>query len=130
MDAIWILHEMSPGLRIDLHADRVPLAHGIREATAAAGIPAEAALLGGAGEYELLFATPRDIDDATANTLRNAGATPIADVAPEGDGGVQIHRNGRAIATMTAPPPCPRSMASMEEYLQSVTRMAATLFRW
>ena len=128
MDAVWILHEMSPGVRIDLHADRVPLARDIREATAAAGIPAEAALLGGAGEYELLFATPRDLDGAAVAALKGIGVTPIADVTAGDDAGVHINRNGRAVAAMTAPPPCPRSTASTTDYLQAVVRTAAALF--
>lgn len=128
MDAVWILHAMSPGLRIDLHADRVPLARGIREATAAAGIPAEAALLGGAGEYELLFATPRDMDDGAVAALQGLGVTPIADVTAGGEGGVYICRRGRAVAAMTAPPPCPRSAASEAAYLQAVARTAVALF--
>ena len=94
------------GLRIELYADRVPLARGVWEASAAASIPAEAALVGGAGEYELLFATPRELDQTAATALASAGATPIADVTPAGDG-VHILRNGRPIAAMTAPPPDP-----------------------
>ena len=128
MDAVWILHAMSPGLRIDLHVDRVPLARGIREAAAAVGFPAESALVAGAGEYELLFATPRDMDDAAVSGLKSMGVTPIADVTAGGDGGVHIQRNGKAIGAMTAPPPCPRAAASAAEYLQAVVRAALELF--
>ena len=128
MDAIWILHTMSPDVRIDLHADRVPLARGIREATAAAGIPAEAALVAGAGEYELLFATPRDLDKASIAEFKRLGVTPIGDVTPGERGSVQICRNGKVVSTMTAPPPCPRSAASAEDYLQAVVRMASAVF--
>lgn len=127
MDAVWILHAMSPGARIDLHADRVPLARGLREAAAAAGVPAEAALVGGAGEYELLFATPRDLDAGAAGALRELGATPLADVAP-GAGAVRILRGGRPVAAMTQPPPDPRAAAGAADYLREVARAAGALF--
>jgi len=128
MDAVWILHEMSPGLQITLHADRLPFARGIREATAAAGMPAGAAFLGGAGEYELLFATPRDMAAAAVAELKGVGVTPIADVTTGGDGGVCINRGGTTVTAMTAPPPCPRSFAIEADYLQAVVRAAVTLF--
>jgi thiamine-monophosphate kinase len=126
LDAIWLLHRMSPGLRIDLHTERIPLARGVREATAAAGIPAGAALLGGAGEYELLFATP-DLSAAAQRALVDCGATAIGEISVN-PGGVQIFTPGRKPIPMTLPPPCPRAAASTEAYVQSVVRMAAELF--
>jgi thiamine-monophosphate kinase len=128
MDAVWILHTMSPGVRIDLHADRVPLARGIREATAAADLPAEAALVGGAGEYELLFATPRDLDRAARTAFGDLGITPIADVALGGNSGVHINRNGIPVAVMAAPPPCPRAAPNEADYLQAVVQATEAWF--
>jgi thiamine-monophosphate kinase len=72
MDAVWILREMNPEMGFTIHADRIPMASGLREFAKKSGIPAEAALLGGAGEYELLFTTPMALPEATAALIRTA----------------------------------------------------------
>ncbi|MCX7010813.1 MAG: AIR synthase related protein [Kiritimatiellaeota bacterium] len=128
MDALWILHELNPAMRFELHAEKIPLASGIREFSKTAGIPAEAALLGGAGEYELLFATPSNLAPATTAVLTDLGMTPIADVTANGTAGIQIFRQGRPVATMTDPPPCPRAAGDTTEHIKAVIAAAGKLF--
>jgi thiamine-monophosphate kinase len=127
MDALWILHELNPDLRIDLHAERIPLAAGLREFARRAGVPAEAALVGGAGEYELLFATSRDLPDGAGSEIEQLGITAIADISLGGAPGVFVDRHGARIGSMTEPPPCPRTQ-TLSDHVQAVASFAAALF--
>lgn len=128
VEALWTLHELNPGLRFDLRLESVPLAPGIAAFARAAGIVPEAALLGGAGEYELLVAAPRDLDNASAAEWARLGLTRIGEADPGKEGGLFLHRNGRPVSAMTQPPPCPRAAGSMDEYVREVARAAMTLF--
>lgn len=128
MDAVWILHELNPTMSFKIHADKIPLAPGLRAFAKATGIPAAAALLGGAGEYELLFTTPRDLSAASRAELRDLGMTDIGELTLSGTPGVHIHRDGRTLGTMTVPPPCPRAASDVDEHAQAVVKMAVELF--
>jgi thiamine-monophosphate kinase len=128
MDAIWILHEWNPGMRIEIHAEKIPLATGIREFAKQAGLPAEAALVGGAGEYELLFATSEDLAESSRKELEKMGMTAIADLSMNTAPGVLIYRAGNLAGTMTGPPPCPRAAETMSEHVKAVAGFAAALF--
>jgi thiamine-monophosphate kinase len=118
MDALWNLHDINPHLRIELHRERVPLAEGL---SSIGNMPPEAALVGGAGEYELLFATP-DLDAAAEAELVEMGMTRIAVVSTDNPG---LFVHDRRVET---PPPCPRSGESMENYIAEVIRYATDLF--
>ena len=74
-DAIWILHSQSAGMRLEIETDKIPLAPGLSETARASGFPKEAGLLGGAGEYELLFATPADLPDSAREEIASSGVT-------------------------------------------------------
>lgn len=118
MDALWNLHSLNPHLRIELHRERVPLAAGL---SSIGSIPPEAALVGGAGEYELLFATP-NLDATEEAELTALGMTRIAVVSTEIPG---LFVHDRRVET---PPPCPRSGESMKNYIAEVIRYATELF--
>ncbi|MHC5040042.1 MAG: thiamine-phosphate kinase, partial [Planctomycetota bacterium] len=60
LDAVWFLSERNPGMRFRIDLEALPLAEGLEHFAKETGAPKEAALLGGAGEYELLFTTPAD----------------------------------------------------------------------
>jgi len=128
MDAIWLLQECNPGLRFEIHAERIPLSAGIREGAQQAGIPAEAALVGGAGEYELLFATAEDLTAESRRELEAMGMTAIADLSVSQSPGVHVLRNGILAGTMTTPPPCPRSAVTLPDYVKEVAVFAHALF--
>jgi thiamine-monophosphate kinase len=129
LNSLWDLHQVNPGMVIRLHADRVPLAAGLSEFAGSAGLPAEAGLVGGAGEYELLFTTARELPDAVRQELLSLGAAEIGDAVPAAAGGIQVFRNGRQLSAMTAPPPCPRAAASLDAYVGQVVVTAVSLFR-
>jgi len=121
MEAVWLLHTVSPGVRIEIDAEELPLAAGLSELPQAVGMPAEAALLGGAGEYELLFALPEDEPGP-------ADATQIGVARSDSEAGVCIRRNREPVATMSTPPPCPRDAVTVADHAQDAARMAQELF--
>lgn len=128
LDALWILHEQNPALRFEIDLDRVPLAGGIADLAAQRGFSKEAALVGGAGEYELLFATRLDQSrEADAQSSR-LDATKVGEVRPAGDAGVYFCRSGRIVSRMLEPPPCPRQAGCPEEHVRAVLATAARLF--
>lgn len=124
-DAVWLLHEQSPGMRFMVDMADVPLAPVARQFAVQAGVPAEAVLLGGAGEYELLFTVPGDRLAAIRAELMAAGITVVGEVMA-GDGGVILRSGGRE-RRLAGPPPCPREAASAEEHARAVIRMAKEL---
>jgi thiamine-monophosphate kinase len=128
MDAVWIMHVLNPALRFDIHADKIPFAPAVAAAAATAGLPSGAALLGGAGEYELLFAAPADLRADAARELLELGSTPIGTAAPDAAPGVRIVHDGRPAVPMTTPPPCARAAASTADHIRAVARAAAVLF--
>jgi thiamine-monophosphate kinase len=125
LDAVWLLHQQSPGLRFAVDVAAVPLAEAARSFTVQAHVPPEALLLGGAGEYELLFALPVSHLPAIGQELTAAGMTVVGAVT-EGTGEVVLRRGDRE-RRMAGPPPCPREATSAEEHAQAVIQMAREL---
>lgn len=127
-DALWMLHQASPGMRLCVDAAALPYAPGVRETCAAAGIPPESALFGGAGEYELLFALPGDTTTpARFATLREAGLTPIGQAVPSAHAGVYFRLASGIEARMAGPPPCPRQACNTQEHARQAAAAAVTL---
>ena len=126
-DALWMLHEASPGVRLTVDLGAIPYAPGVRESCAGAGIPPEAALFGGAGEYELLFALPAELGAADRSRFEEAGPTPIGRAVPSVDAGVELRLAGGECASMSGPPPCPRSAVSREAHARDAIDAAVAL---
>lgn len=126
-DALWMLHGASPGVRFEVDLPAIPYAAGVREICAGAGVPPEAALFGGAGEYELLFAFPRAPSGEFFSRLRATGFTAIGRAFPAPEPGVDfISPDGRRLP-MRRPPPCPRSAAETKEHARQAVMAAAQL---
>ena len=117
-DSLWMLHELNPGLRMEIDLDSIPYASGLRAIAASAGFPMEAALLGGAGEYELLFSVPE------GTQIPLDCVTCVGHVRPDADSGVYLHRNGKHTFQMTDPPPCPRDAINVEDHIKDVMTIA------
>jgi thiamine-monophosphate kinase len=124
-DALWLLHQQSPGVRFRVNRQAIPLAAGVRAFSQTQGIPPEAVLLGGAGEYELLFTVPAGVMAETGPLFAAAGITVVGDAAA-GEAGIVIRDNGRD-RRMERPPPCPREAGSVKEHADAVIRMAGEL---
>lgn len=128
LDCVWLLHTLNPDMRIDIDCDRLPLARGIAEFAQASGVPAEAALLGGAGEYELLFATSARLENSPVDSLRSAGMTDIGTAAPHENHGVFMRRAGEVMGQMRESPPYAREAASIEQHIQDVVESTERIF--
>jgi thiamine-monophosphate kinase len=126
-DALWTLHALSPGLRLTVDAAVIPLAPAVRPFSAAAGIPPGAALLGGAGEYELLAALP-DSEAAAAADWTRRGLTRIGRAEPGAEAGLFVRRENGEVRPMAEPPPCPRSARDHAGHAREVVQMAVALF--
>lgn len=128
LDALWQLAEQSPGIGFELALEHLPLAPGIAEFAAAQRVPPEAFLLGGAGEYELLFATPSDLPQAALEQLQALGITAIGRAAPDLPPGIRFARPGRPASVLTTAPPCPRAAPNLETHIRDVLTLAQHLF--
>ncbi len=125
-DSVWILHTLNPELGFEVDLNALPLAPGIREAAQAGGFPPEGALLGGAGEYELLFALPEDSKEA-AESMAGLGATCVGTARPGAEAGVRLKRGG-TVRMMTESPPNPREAETVRDHTKEVMQMAVRLF--
>lgn len=124
-DALWILKEQNPRMQFEVDLKDMPFAEGVVEISNRLGFPPESALLGGAGEYELLFAVPAGL---AVDELLSAGMTRVG-TARQGDfKGVNIHCRNGSVKTMLQPPPCPRDAINIEEHIRSVIAVSENLF--
>ncbi len=124
-DAVWILNEQNPHMQFEVDLKNMPLAEGLSEVSNRLGFPPESALLGGAGEYELLFAVPAGL---AVEELLSTGMTPVGTVRQGDDKGVNLHCINGSKKKMMQPPPCPRDAIDIEEHIQRVMEMSFNLF--
>ncbi len=120
-DAVWTLTRLNPTHAFALDLSAVPLADTVLPVCRRAGIPPAAALIGGAGEYEYLFAAPA----AHRATFETVGATRIGHATPHAAGGFAIRHAGRERPA----PPCPdaRAFTRFDDYLAAVIATARLL---
>ncbi|PIU19579.1 MAG: hypothetical protein COT18_06895 [Elusimicrobia bacterium CG08_land_8_20_14_0_20_59_10] len=128
IDALWLLSGQNPRLRFELDLALVPFARELSGDAKRTGIPAGAFLLGGAGEYELLFALPTDIAAGALQKIKKAGATRIGGAYPSKEPGLFFLRGGSPLSKMQKAPPCPREFAAMKAYTSAVLAAARELF--
>lgn len=118
-DALWMLADLNKGLGFTIDLETVPYDPKALEIARAMGVPGEAALIGGAGEYELVFTLPASLREIPVS------ATRIGEVVP-GTGSVRLLRQGGEFV-MDAAPPCPRGSGSRDEYIRRVVAYAGRL---
>ena len=121
LDAVWQLAAVNGGMGFEVGLGLVPMAPGVAELAAGAGLPEGAALMGGAGEYELLFTTPGAPSARVEDELLAAGATRIGTATPCSNPGVVLVIDG-CRRRMGAPPPCAREAATLDAHVQDVVR--------
>ncbi len=127
-DALWLLHEQNPTATFEIQMAAVPYAAEIKAAASAMAFPPEAALIGGAGEYELLFTVPERVPGTITNELERIGATRIGTVFPDAKSSVTFLTGASSTACLTGPPPCPRDVGDIDRYVKEVMTMAGQLF--
>lgn len=98
MDALWQLHTLNPNFRLEVSG--VPTAD-IRF------------LFGGAGEYELLYTSGREMENAI-----HIGKAVF------GETGVYLEG-----VEITSPPPDPRSYGNLKEYIADINGIVQKLFK-
>ncbi|NQT59521.1 MAG: hypothetical protein HQ557_11125 [Bacteroidetes bacterium] len=120
MDGVWTLSKVNPCMSFVVDMNTVPFDPNVIVMNGITGIPKEAALIGGAGEYELLFALPGSV------TPVGIDATMIGKIVPGGKG-VSIIRDGDTFP-FSSPPPCPRSFQDLNAYVARVITTAEVLY--
>jgi len=127
-EAVWNVSQASPDARIEIEVDALPLAPEVPAFASAHGIRREAALLGGAGEYEILFTVPEPCPEVARSRLEAAGCRAVGRVTGGKGLGVFYRTAGGELSTMTEPPPCPRATSSTRDHIRDVAAMAEALF--
>jgi len=127
-DAVWNVSQLSPGARIEIEVEALPLAPGVAAFATASGMPQEAALLGGAGEYEIVFTVPEPCPEAGCLRLEAMGCRAVGRVKERMEPGVFFLRAGGEISAMTEAPPCPRASATTQDHIREVAARAKALF--
>jgi thiamine-monophosphate kinase len=126
-DALWQLHTQSPGMRLQVESNKLPLTRELAALVRTSDIPPEAALIGGAGEYELLFTAPLTLSSIECADIESAGAHRIGTVEPDDEAAVCFQRNDHTLCNMDTSPPCPREAATVREHVQDVLYTAQKL---
>jgi len=119
MDALFCLHQVSPRIAIELNLEKIPFTAQAKEQTHSLSFPKEALLVGGAGEYELLFTTPDTLSTVEKQELIAAGITLIGYTHPDKESKV-ITNKGFQKKQIAELPPCPRDIGSFAEYTKQV----------
>lgn len=127
LEAAWMLHILNPATAFTVNIDDLPICPGVAEFAAAAHIPAGAALVGGAGEYEFLIAFPEDLPRDAVDQLADAGMSPIGCTAPA-QGGNLLLKHGSLCVPVSTPPPCPRAAGDIPTHVNEVIAYSRQLF--
>ncbi len=109
LNALENFRRVNPGLSLTLDLSAVPYAETVCDLP----VPPEFALIGGCGEYELVFALPQSL----------RGQVPYARVGEGGfDGsGIRLEANGKRVGSIKSPPPDYRSVEA-DEYVALTER--------
>ena len=111
MDTVWTLHELNNGMEIRLDSSLFPVDRKVQQFCRENGIPEQAFLYGGAGEYELIFTVPKGANVAIP-------ATKIGSVKA----GSGLFIDDTEIKNA---PPCPRSFPNRKLYTEEILRRAS-----
>ncbi|EKD28935.1 MAG: Thiamine-monophosphate kinase [uncultured bacterium] len=128
IDAIWWFHKLNPFLRFEIDLNNIPWAKGVIEASKYINVPPEAFLLGGAGEYELIFAIPEPISKNALKAMTSIQVTKIGTAMPDNKPGVYFFNHKKNIILMKDNLPCPRKCENNEIYINKVIKLAKKIF--
>jgi thiamine monophosphate kinase len=128
IDALWLLHMRNPLLRFEIDLELVPFAPGISAFSRTRNIPAGAFLLGGAGEYELLFALPSDLTGPELRKMEKIGATRIGRAYRRRNPGICFLRGKTRLSEIKKAPVCPRESSTRESYIRKILASSRELF--
>jgi thiamine monophosphate kinase len=115
-DAVWNLKKVNPYFDFEINLDTMPYAHDLKKISREMKLPMELALIGGAGEYELLILAPRELENKFQKnpTMQKVGTGyPTAN-----KGCVKFFKGNLQAGAMREEPPCYRS-CKKEDYLRT-----------
>ena len=115
-DALWNLKEVNPGFDFTVDLNAIPYPAELVELFEQYELPLESALIGGAGEYELLVLVPKDrvvCFEADPVFSRIGYGCPV-----KGQGSIKFSKKDAAAGGMFQPPPCFRS-CSEKDYIKT-----------
>ncbi|MFO7820567.1 MAG: AIR synthase related protein [Lentisphaeria bacterium] len=128
LDALWLLQKQNAGLRFELDLEAVPYAEGTEAVTDHSGIPRETVLVGGAGEYELVFTVSDNLTALAVAEIEAMEATRIGKVYPDSDSGLFYTTDSGCAKPLTETPPCPRGAENIEAYIAQVLQYTKKWF--
>ncbi|MFA6568910.1 MAG: AIR synthase related protein [Victivallales bacterium] len=126
LDALWILEELNPSMKIEIHAGKLPYCTGLASLSRLKNIPIEAGLTGGAGEYELLFSTDAELPAPALEEIKTLHVSQIGTVhAANGNNtGIYFSKKDSLTVKLEEPPPSPRNFSTLNEYVNEVIRLS------
>lgn len=112
MDSLCMLRKVNPGFSFTIDPERLPYDPSVRSFTETHGLPLAAFAFGGAGEYELLFATDEEV--------HLEWATAVGHAAPDKRGALFWGEH-----QLKKEPPEPRAFTDKEEYITRLLEYVA-----
>jgi thiamine-monophosphate kinase len=127
MNALETVCSLNPGLRMIIDMDSIPYAHGVLSAAKAHNVPPEAFLLGGAGEYELLFFVSLS---AEKHAERCTSLSKIGRFSYRKPGGIVLEKNGKRFPVRRGSLSLdPREHRNLGAYKREIIGLAEHLYR-
>ncbi len=126
LDALDILRRLNPSIRFEISLDSLPYSKRLVDFSMAKGIPAVAGLVGGAGEYELLFTSDTELPPKAAKEIAALPITRIGTALADAgcNSGLFLSGKGQPPYKLEDVLPSPRNYASMDEYMKDVISLS------
>ena len=121
IDSLWTLSEVNPCVVFDIQTDKLPFDHNVLAFCKEHGVPSQAFLFGGAGEYELIFTLP-------AGIVPDIVATKIGSVRISDEPGIFFNTSGN-VAKLECAPPCAREVVDKVEYINLILEQVSRVFK-
>jgi thiamine-monophosphate kinase len=125
-DALWNLKRLNPGYDFEIDVSSIPYNPVVKTVMKEAGLPFELALIGGAGEYELLTVVPARFAEDLKN---NTEFTRIGTVSPAAPKGRVVFSGSNGFGEMSVPPPCYR-FCDERDYLTTTLEYYRNVFHF
>lgn len=130
LDAICVLGELNPGMRFEIHTDKLPYCAELANFSKIKNIPIETGLAGGAGEYELLFLTDVELPASAMEEIKNMQISQVGTARPDKDNdtGIYLSKPNSLSIKLEKSLPSPRNYRNLDEYINEVLIFSNKLF--
>lgn len=123
-DSLAILSDQNRQFSFMVIADEIPIDKSAIDFCTHANIPFAASLIGGAGEYELLFTAPVEMRKEILNASNAMSLTRIGEVRSDLEQKGIWLSSAETSLELTREPPCPRAYSQFDEYTAAVMEQA------